>query len=237
MGTVEDVIAVARRELGVKESPPNSNNVKYNTWYYDRAVSGIQYAWCMVFCQWVYKQCNVALPSGTASCTAMLEAAKKATCLVQSNYQPGDLVLFDFKGSRNAPQHCGILVNANPRYDIYECIEGNTATGNDADGGMVMLRQRKLSQIVGAVRPKFQNGREELDMTIDEFISKLTPQQANAILEKARTYLSSQPEPKWSKDEKHWSDATTKKVVDGKRPEDFVKRDEVVAILGRTGNL
>lgn len=237
MGRVEDVIAVARKELGVKESPPNSNNVKYNTWYYDRVVSGIQYAWCMVFCQWVYKQCNVSLPSGTASCTAMLEAAKKAMCLVQSNYQPGDLVLFDFKGSRNAPQHCGILVNAKPAYDIYECIEGNTSVGNDSDGGMVMLRQRKLSQIVGAVRPKFQNESEGLDMTIEEFVKSLTPQQANMILEKARSYLASQSEPKWSKDEKHWSEATSKKIIDGSRPEDLIRRDEVIAILGRSGKL
>ena len=30
--TVEEVLAIARRETGVEESPPNSNNVKYNTW-------------------------------------------------------------------------------------------------------------------------------------------------------------------------------------------------------------
>lgn len=235
MGTVEDVIATARKELGVKESPPNSNNVKYNTWYYGRSVSGTQYAWCMVFCQWVYKGCNISLPSGTASCTAMMEAAKKACCFVTSNYKQGDLLLFDFKGSRNSPQHCGILDKISG--SVYCSIEGNTGVGNDADGGMVMIRERKLSQIVGAVRPKFQNGSEELTMTIDEFIDKLTPQQASKIIDKARSYLASQSEPSWSKDEKHWSIATSKKIVDGKRPEDLIKRDEVIAILGRTGNL
>lgn len=235
MGTVEDVLTAARKELGTKESPPNSNNVKYNTWYYGHSVIGTQYAWCLVFCQYIYKMCGIILPSNTASCTAMMEAAKKACCLVTSNYKPGDLLLFDFKGMRNAPQHCGILDSV--KGSIYCSIEGNTGVGNDADGGMVMLRERKLSQIVGAVRPKFQNGSEELDMTIDQFIDKLTPQQANKIVDKARSYLSTQPEPAWSKDEKHWATATSKKIVDGKRPEDFVKRDEVIAILGRTNNL
>ena len=31
--TAEKVLAIARGELGVKESPANSNRVKYNTWY------------------------------------------------------------------------------------------------------------------------------------------------------------------------------------------------------------
>ena len=39
------VLDVARKELGVKESPANSNRVKYNTWYYGREVSGAAYTW------------------------------------------------------------------------------------------------------------------------------------------------------------------------------------------------
>ena len=31
MATTKEVLDVARKELGVKESPANSNNVKYNT--------------------------------------------------------------------------------------------------------------------------------------------------------------------------------------------------------------
>lgn len=235
MGTVKDVLLTAKKELGTKETPPNSNNVKYNDWYYNRKVSGVGYPWCMVFCQWVYDQCGVPLPTRTASCTAMLEAAKKARCFVRSNYQPGDLILFDFKGKPNTPQHCGILISSNGV--VYNTIEGNTGTTNDADGGMVMLRQRRYSQIAGAVRPKFQNGREELDMTIDEFIAELTPKQASQIVDKARSHMGSQAEPSWSKTEKHWDRATGKKIVDGKRPEDLIKRDEVIAILGRSGIL
>ena len=40
MATVSELLEIARRQIGVKESPPNSNNVRYNTWYYGREVSG-----------------------------------------------------------------------------------------------------------------------------------------------------------------------------------------------------
>ena len=38
--TAERIISAARAEIGVKESPANSNRVKYNTAYYGREVSG-----------------------------------------------------------------------------------------------------------------------------------------------------------------------------------------------------
>ena len=38
MATANEILAVARKELGVKESPANSNNVKYNTAYYGQEV-------------------------------------------------------------------------------------------------------------------------------------------------------------------------------------------------------
>ena len=75
--TAEKVLAIAKAELGVKESPPNSNNVKYNTWYYGKPVSGNAYPWCMAFVQWVFTQAGVPLPLKTASCGALMNAAKK----------------------------------------------------------------------------------------------------------------------------------------------------------------
>jgi len=52
--TAAKALAAARSQLGIKESPANSNNVKYNTWYYGHAVSGpTAYPWCCVFVAWV----------------------------------------------------------------------------------------------------------------------------------------------------------------------------------------
>ena len=36
--TAERIVSAAQAEIGVKESPANSNRVKYNTAYYGRAV-------------------------------------------------------------------------------------------------------------------------------------------------------------------------------------------------------
>ena len=62
MAAAERVLSIARRELGTKESPANSNRVKYNAWYYGREVSGSAYPWCMAFVQWVFAQAGVKLP-------------------------------------------------------------------------------------------------------------------------------------------------------------------------------
>lgn len=48
------ILARARGEIGVQESPANSNNVKYNTWMYGEEVSGSNYAWCANFVCWVF---------------------------------------------------------------------------------------------------------------------------------------------------------------------------------------
>ena len=51
MGTVNELLGIARKQIGVSEAPPDSNNVRYNTWYYGREVMGSWYPWCMVFCK------------------------------------------------------------------------------------------------------------------------------------------------------------------------------------------
>ena len=56
MAGAEKLLEIARAELGTKESPANSNRVKYNAWYYGREVSGAAYPWCMVFVQWCFDQ-------------------------------------------------------------------------------------------------------------------------------------------------------------------------------------
>lgn len=64
-------------------------------------------------------------------------------------------------------------------------------------------------------------------------ISKVTNEEAYALLMKAMQHIKDQPEPEWSQQEGHWKNATEKGVVDGKNPEGYAKRDEVMAILGR----
>ena len=158
--TVQNVLAVAAAEVGTMESPANSNNVKYNTWYYGRAVSGARYSWCVTFVQWVLSQCGGSklLNGGkkTASCSVLADYAKKKNQWVTGNYQHGDLVFMNFSNT-TATQHIGIVECVKGGY-VYT-IEGNTSSGDagsQSNGGMVARRQRALKYIVGGYRPKYE---------------------------------------------------------------------------------
>lgn len=159
MATVSELLDIARRQIGVKECPPSSNNVRYNTWYYGREVSGRAYPWCMVFVQWVFAQVGVALPQRTASCGALMRAAQSAGQWVTGDYRPGDVVIYDFPGGAKT-DHCGIVELVTEGGVV--AIEGNTSSTSDADGGAVERRARKFSQIVGAVRPIYDKEVDEV---------------------------------------------------------------------------
>lgn len=54
-----NIVQVARGELGVAEVG-SSNKVKYNTWYYGKAVQGTAYPWCAVFVSWCANACGIS---------------------------------------------------------------------------------------------------------------------------------------------------------------------------------
>ena len=151
MTTAQALLEIARGELGTKESPTGSNRVKYATWY---GLPG--QPWCVMFVMWVFAQAGAALPTRTASCTLLMNAAKKAGTWVTSGYLPGDVVIYDW-GANGLPDHCGIVESASG--SAVTAIEGNTAVGNDSDGGEVMRRERQTRQILGAVRPRYEEER------------------------------------------------------------------------------
>ena len=172
MATANEILAVARKELGVKESPAGSNRTKYGTWY---GLDG--QPWCMMFIQWVFAQAGVELPVKTASCGAFMRAAQAAGRWVTSNYQPGDVVIYDFPGG-GATDHCGIVVTA--LTTGVRAIEGNTAVGNDSNGGEVMERTRPANWIVGAYRPNY----DEEDNVVRYTYLKDVPDKFRPTIEK-----------------------------------------------------
>ena len=184
MATVEKVLDIARKELGTKETPANSNRVKYNTWYYGREVSGAAYPWCMVFVQWVFHQAGVPLPVRTASCGALMNAARKAGQWVVKDFRPGDVVIYDFPGGA-ATDHTGIIEQVTASGVV--AIEGNTSqAGSQSNGGMVCRKTRPCRQIVGAVRPKFE---EDEDLNID----KLTDAEVLQLGKRLQAVMEKQP--------------------------------------------
>ena len=160
MARASDIIAIARKQVGVTEMPAGSNNVRYNTWYYGREVRGNGYPWCMVFVQWCADKAGVKLPKRTASCGGLMRAAQAAGQWVTGDYRPGDIAIFDFPGG-GTTDHCGIIESVDG--GTVFAIEGNTSVGNDSNGGEVMGRTRSMSQILGAVRPVYE-AEEEIEV-------------------------------------------------------------------------
>ena len=148
MATAKELLKIARAELGTKESPAGSNRVKYASWY---GLPG--QPWCVMFVMWVFHYAGVALPTRTASCTLLMRAAQAVGCWVTGSYRPGDVVIYDW-GADGIPDHCGIVEAVDG--ETVTAIEGNTAVGNDSDGGEVMERTRTNKQILGAVRPLYE---------------------------------------------------------------------------------
>ena len=150
MAKAEDILNIARGEIGTRESPANSNRQKYGVEY---GWNGV--AWCAIFVWWCFAQAGAdkLLPIKTASCSVLMGSAKSAGLWVTSGYQPGDVLIYNVGTSKKPQYHTGICESASGT--TVTAIEGNTGIGNDANGGMVMHRTRKLSLVVGAVRPKY----------------------------------------------------------------------------------
>lgn len=149
----KQLIDRAKAELGTMESPPNSNNVKYNTWYYGHPVNGASYPWCATFISWLFKP-EQGLCKKTASCLEMLEWFEKRGQIVKSP-QAGDIVFFKYPTNNRRTNHVGLVVSVNG--NVINTIEGNTSTTSQDNGGKVMQRNR-YSNIVAYARPKYVQG-------------------------------------------------------------------------------
>ncbi len=136
-----NIIDIARKEVGQGEKPLNSNKTKYGKWF---GFDGV--AWCGMFVSWCYSQSGNQLPKigfskGFAGCqTAVAYFIKNKKTTV--NPVEGDIVFFDWNND-NRYDHTGIFVKWIKFMETFETIEGNTAVGNDSNGGTVMVRERK----------------------------------------------------------------------------------------------
>lgn len=153
--TARQIIDKAKEEIGVHESPPNSNNVKYNTWFYGHPVSGASYPWCAVFISWLFKA-EQSLCLKTASCIQMLEWFEKRGQIVKTP-QAGDIVFFKYSTNSRRTNHVGLVVSVSSDGKTINTIEGNTSITNQDNGGKVMQRNR-YSHIVAYARPKYEGG-------------------------------------------------------------------------------
>jgi hypothetical protein len=146
------ILEVLEAEVGYQEKANNDN--KYGKEY---GLNNQPY--CVIFMWWGFYKAGASayFCGGTkqASCTKVKEWAQANGCWVTKNYQPGDLLMFNFKGT-NVTQHIGFLKEI--KNGVYYVVEGNTSpsdSGSQDNGDGVWLKKRKLGQIVGAYRPNY----------------------------------------------------------------------------------
>lgn len=233
MPDAKKVLDIARAEIGIKESPANSNKVKYNTWYYGKEVQGSAYPWCMAFVQWVYKQAGVDLPIKTASCGALMNAAKSSKMWITGNYQPGDLVIYNFHGANVQTDHCGIIEDVQSTY--ITAIEGNTSSdeaGSQSNGGMVCRKKRNKSLVIGVCRPVFKTDVVEQKETDDEMdIAKLTDEQILQLANRIQSVLEKRAATGTLL--KEFEEAKEFGITDGSAPYSFCTRMQAAVMVKR----
>lgn len=144
---MNEVIRVAEKEIGQVENPTNSNKTKYGKWF---GFDGV--AWCGMFVSWVYSTAGFPLPKigftkGFAGCQTAVAYFKKNN-QITSKPVVGDIVFFDWNKDGRY-DHTGIFVKWLNDSE-FEAIEGNTAVGNDSNGGQVMRRKRNKSAAIFA---------------------------------------------------------------------------------------
>lgn len=211
--TAAEVLALARAELGVREEPRFTDNVKYNTAYYGKAVSDGKHPWCCTFLWWLFRAAGAAeLFYGggkTAYCPALLtfHRAQRVT-----DYRPGDVIFFNFSGKKSAA-HVGLCEGWDGKR--ITTIDGNTGTGNEANGGAVLRRVRDKKYVIGAYRPAYA---KEEEMTQEQF---------DAMLEDYLARRAKRGKSDWSR----MDEAKTLGVSDGTRPQDFATREEVATMI------
>ena len=153
MSPGQKALAEATKYIGITEKPSGSNKTQFGKWF---GVDGV--AWCNIFVSYCfYHGAGKVIAKGykgagcyPKGCTYVptTEAWLRATgqWVGRTQPEPGDIAIFNWDGG--VPDHIGI-VEAYLGNGSFRSIEGNTAVGNDSNGGQVMRRERKLSQVDG----------------------------------------------------------------------------------------
>lgn len=220
MELAQRILQLARQEIGVREDPPGSSNVKYNTAYYGGRVNGSQFDWCAVFVWWLFRQAEAEElyfdGEKTAYVPALLSWGRKKGLLVKTP-RPGDLICFDFDGN-GSPNHVGICESVDA--ERVTTIDGNTGSGKNS--GSVMRRTRKKQYILGVIRPEYE---KEETMTQEQF---------DAMMADYLKRLAQKEPSNWSEEARRWAEEN--EVISGdeqgnKQYKKFCTREEMIQLL------
>ena len=183
MASANKVLSIAAGEVGYSRWDDPQAGTKYGRAFAEKVGnsyygnSGVPY--CCMFVWWVLDQAGMTVPGmPTASCTALRNACANAGLIVpKMSAQPGDIVIFDWPGSRDgANDHVGFVELNKGNY--IQTIEGNTssgASGSQGNGGVVARRTRDWSVVQDVIRPAYGS-----DKPLPDALKKYTDLDAEA---------------------------------------------------------
>jgi len=148
VGSAPHVIEIAKAEIGTIEEGDNLTK-------YGKFTKADGLPWCGSFCNWVLAQAGVKVHSLVSTATG----AHKFREIGRWHEVPaiGDMAFMDFPHDGvDRISHIGIVVAIDGK--TITTIEGNTSgTGDQRNGGMVMVKQRTVGkEVVGFGRPKYK---------------------------------------------------------------------------------
>lgn len=132
MTTVTQALDVFRAELGVRESPAGSNRTPYGARY---GFNGVP--WCAIFVSDCLTRAGLGDQYHFAAVASAVASAKRQGRHL-GGPQVGSIACKLYTATQG---HTGVVEAVDPDGTVVT-IEGNTADGNDANGGMVMRRRR-----------------------------------------------------------------------------------------------
>ncbi len=157
----EKALAKAIAELGVKDSPPNSNRgPRVDQYLAAVGLGGQAQPWCAAFVTWCYREAGRTLSGwNRAYCPAWVQTARAnggkgshgIRQIAKADVRPGDVCLFDWQDDGTS-DHVGIVEKAPGSGSTFTAIEGNTSTSDNSNGGEVMRRNRNVSDVHTWVR-------------------------------------------------------------------------------------
>lgn len=148
-------LRIALGQVGTKEKPANSNTGAQVCAYQAATdVPGTGWPWCAALFHWAYLNAGAPQPYRSAYVPALrnwYQAHKRR--LTAAQVKPGDAVIYDWQHDGN-PDHIGLFRRwMDHGHTEFEAVEGNTAVGNDSNGGEVMIRLRYVKDVALFARP------------------------------------------------------------------------------------
>lgn len=131
------------------------------------------------------------------------------------------------EGKQYCPAFTGNWAVCNMVPHRYTTDKGKSCPGNYLFGKYGEIAERVNARLKG----------EDEDMDINKLLAEMTDEQAYEIVRKAEMHAHTLPDDEWSEKEGWFKKAHELGISDGSDPVRHMKRNEVMAVLGRLGLL